>query len=170
MKYCDKCMRIYTGDEARCTNCKKELISDIKPDASVVLINTGGFDKDRIVAALKDSDIPFVERIMKKERSADIVTGYNNANVSIIVPYAAWRKAQDLLIGIGAVSNEDAQIIADSTQENISGSDEKEDEIPQLSPAKRALVKVISVFLLLIIIALVVWGTDYIMGFIKGLF
>ena len=39
-----------------------------------------------------------------------------------------------------------------------------------MSPAKRTAVKIISAILLIIIACLVIWGTDFITGFIKGLF
>ena len=44
------------------------------------------------------------------------------------------------------------------------------DEEEAMSPAKRTTVKVVSAILLILIACGLIWGTDAITGFIKGLF
>ena len=119
--------------------------------------------------ALEDSGIPSTSQPQEKALSADAVTGNDKTDRDILVPFAALEEARDICIGIGAIKpdGEEAQI-DDQDVEDAVNSDM--DEYEEMSPAKRTTVKIISVILLIIIACLVIWGTDAITGWIKGLF
>ena len=68
---------------------------------------------------------------------------------------------------IGAIKPEGEEIKVDmSDVEQTAEGDEEVD----MSPAKRTTVKIISAILLILIACGLIWGTDAITGFIKGLF
>ena len=171
MKYCKKCKRMYNDSEQCCTKCKKHYQLETLDDQTtpVYLTTATGFELDRIQAALEDSGIPSTSQPQEKALSADAVTGSDKTDRDILVPFAALEEARDICIGIGAIKpdGEEAQI-DDQDVEDAVNSDM--DEYEEMSPAKRTTVKIISVILLIIIACLVIWGTDAITGWIKGLF
>ena len=116
MKYCPHCTTLYQRG-AVFPECMRPLTNEIQENDPVCVISADGFERERIVAALRDSGIPCVERMSKKERSADAVTGKLAAKVKIQVPYGAYAQAKDILIGIGAIHT-DAQIIPDENPQS----------------------------------------------------
>ena len=101
----------------------------------------------------------------------EIVTGYDVklSNISLVVPFQALPKASELLSSLETVPNEIEPHIDEIKAQiaHLKGSN-KEDK--PMSAAKRTTVKVLSVIALLIVIALVVFGTDAITSWIKSLF
>ncbi len=171
MKYCKKCRRMYQDSEQCCTECRKHYALDtIEDDTTpVYLTSASGFELDRIQAALEDSSIPSTSQAQAKALSADAVTGNDKTDRDILVPYSALEKAREICIGIGAIKVEgeeekvDEQDVEDAVNSEI-------DESEYMSPAKRTTVKIISAILLIIIACLVIWGTDFMTGWIKGFF
>ncbi len=163
MKYCKKCGRLEKDDMEKCPHCKKGVLTDGEPenDFPVVLIRTSGFEKQRICSALDSGKIPYSERIAEKQLSADAVTGMSYADYDILIPYAFYRKANDILIAINALQNEDDVFEVEDKSENL------EDDYYSV---KNKFIRVISVILLLVIVAGVVFGVDFIMALIKGFF
>lgn len=190
MKYCPHCTTLYQRG-AVCPECMRPLTNEIQENDPVCVISADGFERERIVAALRDSGIPCVERMSKKERSVDAVTGKLAAKVKIQVPYGAYAQAKDILIGIGAIHT-DAQIIPDENpqsggyiyahQPKGKQGDKKKavqsgkkpaqsiEEFEEMSPAKRTTVRIVSALLFIVLVALVIFGVDYIANLIKGLF
>ena len=83
------------------------------------------------------------------------------------IPFSAYQEAYDVCVGIGAIKPEGEEIKVDmSDVEQTAEGDEEVD----MSPAKRTTVKIISAILLILIACGLIWGTDAITGFIKGLF
>ena len=104
-----------------------------------------------------------------KSLSADAVTGSDKTDKDILVPYAAVEEARDVCIGIGAIKPESEEVkIDEQSVEDAASSDIEEYE--GMSPAKRTTVKIVSAILLIIIACLLIWGTDAVTGWIKGLF
>lgn len=171
MKYCKRCKRLFEDSEQFCPDCKKHYpLEDITdPNTPVYLTSASGFELDRIQAALEDSKIPSTSQPQAKALSADAVTGSDKTDRDIIVPFSALDEATDICIGIGAVKPEGEEAVVDEQDvENAADSEIDESEI--MSPAKRTTIKIVSAILLIIIACLVIWGTDYITGLIKGLF
>ena len=171
MKYCSKCRRMYDDSEHNCTECRKHYALETLDDRTtpVYLTSASGFELDRIQAALEDGGIPSTSQAQEKALSADAVTGSDKSNRDILVPFNALDKARDVCIGIGAIKPEGEEIKVEGQDvEDAVNSEFDESEI--MSPAKRTAVKIISAILLIIIACLVIWGTDFITGFIKGLF
>lgn len=200
MKYCAHCCTLFERG-AICPDCKRELKKEIKHSDPVTVIRADGFERERIVAALRDNGVPCVEQFDKKERSADAVTGKLAAKVKIEVPFAALEQAKDILVGIGAVKLEGEKVLEnesmpsgtsdenstksfayshtprqDITQKKTGKKKRKEKEPkpePQweeMSRTKRNVVRIVSAILFIIVVALVVFGTDFITGLVKELF
>lgn len=171
MKYCSKCRRMYPDTETNCAHCKKhyELESITDDTTPVYLMTATGFELDRIQAALEDSSIPSTTQAQAKALSADAVTGNDKTDRDILVPYSALESARDICIGIGALSPDGEEVIVDE-QDVIDSVNSETDEDVQMSPAKRTTIKIVSAILLIIFFCLVIWGTDYLTGLIKGLF
>ncbi len=156
---------MYNDNEEKCTECKKPLY-EIKDDTTpVYLLSATGFELDRVKAALEDNGIPCDSLRKKNTTSADAVTGFDTSEYYIVVPYSAYEKAYDTCVGIGAIKDDEAKIIDEEVPYS-----ESEEQFEEMSSAKRTTVRIVSAILLVIIFAGVIYGTDFIMHFIKGLF
>lgn len=164
MKYCKKCKRTYQDAQECCTHCRKQYPLQPLTDSNtpVYLTSADGFERERIQTALSDNGIPNDSVIVEEDIMPASVKGYSSSWRDIIVPYAAYDKAYELCVGIGAVKLEG--------EEKIIEEEAPEEEFEDMPPAKRTTVKVISAILFIIVAALVIFGTDAITGFIKGLF
>lgn len=171
MKYCKKCRRIYSDSEQNCTECKKHypLFSLTDDTTPVYLMSASGFELDRVQAALEDSSIPSTSQPKAQVLSADAVTGSDKTDREILVPYAALESARDVCIGIGAIKPEGEEPVVEE-KDVVDAVNSDLDEAELMSPAKRTTVKIVSAILLIILFCLVIWGTDFLTGFIKGLF
>lgn len=199
MKYCSHCCTLFERG-AVCPDCKRELKKVIKKTDPVTVIRADGFERERIVAALRDNGVPCIEQFDKKERSADAVTGKLAAKVKIQVPYAAMEQARDILVGIGAVRLDGETVLEDENMPSkAAGNQEKsyyyshtpkqevqqkdkgkkkrktneskpEPQWEEMSRTKRNVVRLVSAILFIIVVALVIFGTDFITGIVKELF
>ncbi len=171
MKYCKRCKHIHNDNETTCTDCKKPLAEIQDKNTPVFLLSASGFELQRIKTALNDSGIPSDATPQKKNMSAEAVTGYDVSEYDLLVPYQAYEKAYDVCVGVGAIKGENEQIIdenvATPTNEGVKTAEE---EFEEMSGAKRTTIRVVSAILLLIITAMVIFGTDFITGLIKNLF
>lgn len=197
MKYCPHCCTLFKRG-AVCPECKRELKKEIRESDPVTVVKADGFERERIVAALRDNGVPCVEQFDRKERSADAVTGKLAARVKIQVPYAALEQAKDILIGIGALApgadDAERESMPEGAEDHSAkayqyshapkqgtqqrkGKKKKRKKEPAPEPQweemprlKRNIVRIVSAILFIIVVALVIFGTDLLTGFIKGLF
>ena len=162
MKYCKKCKRTYSDNAGKCENCGKPLFELDDDNTPVYLLSASGFERERIMTALVSNGIPCDSRINKDDvPSAEIITGVDNAIEDILVPASAYEKAYEICVGIGAVKLDGETTIVE---------EQRSEEFEEMPPKKRTAVKILSAILFIIIVALVIFGTDAITGFIKGLF
>ncbi len=174
MKFCSECKKLYNGTDTICTDCNKKYkeITDINEPVQLCVI--GGIERNMICGALKDAQIPFVEKQYGKVGvSNEIVTGYDAKllNIAIEVPYSAIPKAYEILKSVG-INNDSIEGVLQQVEYDINAYKEKlkQDKEPEMSSTKRTTVKVLSAIAFLILVALVVFGTDYVMELIKNLF
>lgn len=160
--YCKRCHKLYE-DRRACPDCNGVLTKNITAQDTVSLVSAFGIEKDRIAAALTDADIPYALRPVKKEISARAVTGIDNARYNIEVPFSYYDNAMETLIGINAIEPEEYIDDGDTAEK-------PNEEFEEMAPGKRMLVRVVSAILFIVLVALVIFGTDYVMGFFKNLF
>ncbi len=175
MKYCTKCYTLFQRG-VMCDTCSSLLQKEVKENDPVFLITANGFERDRIVATLSDSNIPCIEKPLKKEHTMAGLSGVTDANVKILVPFGAFEKSQEILIGMGAIKA-DAKIVDENADDNsfeIMHEDKKtEKEVEQfeeMSDKKRLTVRIISAILFIALAALAIFGVDYIALLIQNLF
>lgn len=172
MKYCKVCKRLCFGDSMPFDGCKHKLreIEDI--NEPVRLCITGGTERAMLTGMLKDAEIPYVEENIQPQGVAnEIVTGYDVklSNISIVVPFSALPKASELLSAIETLNNE-IEPHMDEIKAAIEKLKAEKEEAKQMKPVLRTTIKVITALLFLAAVALVVFGTDAITSWIKGLF
>lgn len=174
MKYCKVCKALCFGETLPFDGCKHKLseIRDINEPIRLCII--GGTERAMLTGMLTDAEIPFVEENVQPQGVAnELVTGYDVklSNISVVVPFSALPKASELLSTIETVKNEIEphmdEIEAEITRLRTAA-DTKEDK--PINPALRTTIKIITALLFLALVALVVFGTDALTGFIKGLF
>ncbi|MGN1467590.1 MAG: hypothetical protein ACI4W1_04710 [Ruminococcus sp.] len=167
MKYCTSCRKLHNDNEETCTQCRKALKTVEDENTPVFLISAEGFEKERIIAALADEGIPTDTKRMKKDNSAKAVTGVDMSDVKILVPYQAYEKAYDICVGIGAIKEENEEIIDDGEYKESDAKplDRQLEEINGGSKAGRIILAI----MFLVLAALAVFGTDAITGFISKL-
>lgn len=130
------------------------------------LITASGFELERIRTALSDNGIPNDSKPQKRNFSAKAVTGVDNSVQDIYVAADDYDKAYDLCVGIGAIKLEgEEEIISDDPEMTALA-----DEYEEMPDGKRKAVRIISVILFILIVAAVIFGTDFITGWIKDLF
>ena len=172
MKYCKVCKELCFGDTLAFDGCKHKLreIEDI--NEPVRLCIAGGTERAMLTGMLKDANIPYVEENVYPQGVAnEIVTGYDVklSNISIVIPFSALPKASELLSTIETLDN-DIEPHMDEINAHIEHLKAQKEEAKKMNPALRTTIKVITALLFLGLIALAVFGTDALTGWIKGLF
>ena len=174
MKFCKECKKLHDGTDAMCPECKKKYIEISDINEPVRLCVTGGVERSAICGALRDAEIPFVEQQYGKMGVAnEIVTGYDAKllNVAILVPYSAIPKAYEIARSLELCDDSFESIVkkalSDIEDYKKNGAQKKD---TQMSNAKRTTVKVLSAIAFFILVALVVFGTDYVIELFKNLF
>ncbi len=174
MKFCKECKKLYDGADTMCPECRKKYIEITDINEPVQLCVTGGVGRSAICGALRDAGIPFVEQQYGKMGVAnEIVTGYDAKllNVAILVPYSAIPKAYEIALSLELCDDSFESIVEKAKQdiEEYKKNGEKNKD-SGMSNAKRTTIKVLSAIAFFILVALVVFGTDYVMELIKNLF
>lgn len=173
MKYCSSCKKLYNGADTVCADCNKNY-KEIKDINEPVLISVvGGVDRSVACGALTDSGIPFVEKQYGKIGvSNEIVTGYDAKllNIAIEVPYSAVPKAYEVLTSAGIECKVDDDVLEQVKADIEEYKLRLNNDDMQMSDSKRTLVRVLSAIAFIVVVALVIWGTDYVLELIKNLF
>lgn len=168
MKYCKKCRHIHNDEAQTCSCCQKELAEISESNTPVFLLSASGFELERVRTALNDSGIP-TDVALQKENSTDAGMGCDFSEYDLLVPFQAYKKAYDVCVGIGAIKAEGDEVL-DSLTLDGNAENPADEQGEEMSPTKRTAVKIVSAILFIILVAAVIYGTDFITGFIKGLF
>ena len=168
MKYCPKCNRMYNDEEVSCSHkeCKGKALKTIEDETTSVYLCSGDvLERDRVQAALEDNGVPSVYARHGVTANSQVVTGQDFDGFDILVPYELYEKAYDIAVGIGAIKLEGEQIVEEDNPEEI-----EPHPLEEMSRTKRTTVRIVSAILLIIVVALVIYGTDFITNWIKSLF
>lgn len=169
MKYCTKCKKVYLKAEKAeiCPLCRKKLISNPAPASPVGIIIANGFELERICAALKDGKIPYSYKQDRSDTGLQILNSAPFENCVIYVPLSDYNQAAEILIGIGALKEEEIPDL-DAEQEEFSRLQEQAQQ-EELPPKKAAMIRALSLFAFFVIVAVVVFLTDRLLDWIKPL-
>ena len=132
------------------------------------LLSASGFELERVKTALSDNGIPNDSKPKKRNFSAEAVTGVDNSEQDIYVAESDFEKAYDLCVGIGAIRLEGEEEILPADGDGAEA--QPEEEFEEMSSRKRTAVRIISALLFILLVAAVIFGTDTITSWIKGLF
>ena len=132
------------------------------------LLSASGFELERVKTALSDNGIPNDRKKKKRNFSAKAVTGVDNSEQDIYVAESDFEKAYDLCVGIGAIRLEGEEEILPADGDGAEA--QPEEEFEEMSSRKRTAVRIISALLFILLVAAVIFGTDTITSWIKGLF
>ncbi|MGN0538007.1 MAG: hypothetical protein ACI4M3_08535 [Acutalibacteraceae bacterium] len=171
MKYCKKCSALFKNNQTQCPYCNRSLTEDIAPESWASMALATGFELERIEAALKTADIPYTLKSPKKQMSMRALNSAPMENYNVLVPVFAYDDAYELLAGINAldfdkVTEPDKEML----KEIETARQKHNNDIDEMSPRKRRLVKIFSALAFIIILALVVFATDTVMAWVKQLF
>ena len=164
MKYCPNCKRLYNDEDAVCTceDCKGKALDTVTDETTSVYLCSGDLlERDRVQAALGDSGIPCVYTRHMVSANSQLVTGSDLDTFDILVPFELYEKAYDVAVGIGAIKLEGEEILDE---------EEYEEPVEEMSRAKRTTIRVVTAILFFIVLALVIYGTDFITAIIKNFF
>ena len=172
--YCSRCHRLY-DDLKVCPECKVELTNGVDGRKPVTITSAYGFEKDRITAALEDSDIPYATRTEKKEKFANVIAGMDNVSYRIEVPFSYYKRANEILVGINAAEPDETEAETEAEVGDIPPQLEEKlkkdaEEFENMSPTKRTVVRILSIILLIVVAWLVIAGVDFVANAIKGMF
>jgi len=149
-----------------CEDCKGKALKTIEDETTSVYLCSGGLiERDRVQAALMDSGIPSDYRRHGVTANSQVVTGNDLDGFDILVPYELYEKAYDVAVGIGAIKLEGEEILENEPIEEV-----EPHPLEEMSRTKRTTVRVISAILFVLIAALAIFGTDFIMKWIMGFF
>lgn len=174
MKFCSACKKLHDGADTICTDCNKKYKDIVDINEPVMLCVVGGTERSMICGALTDANIPFVEmQYGKQSVGNEFVTGYDAklSNIAILVPYSAIPKAYDIAVSLDIVNEDDTMLaIVEKAKLDIEQyKAQNKDVDTTMSSAKRTTIKVLSALAFVVLVALVVLGTDYIMELLKTL-
>ena len=173
MKFCKSCKAVYHASDEMCPACHKKLSEITELNEPVRLCIIGGTERTMLSGLLDDAGIPHMESNVQPQGVAnEIVTGYDVKlnNISVTVPFQALPKASELLCAIETVPNPTQPMMDEITAHIATLSADSGEKEHKLSPAARTTIKVITALLFLILVAVVVIGTDKIIELIKHLF
>ncbi len=130
---------------------KKEITTDNTPQLMITV--SDDIEADRITAALQDEGIPVAREYSKDMQASSVLMGKSVGEIRLMVPSCEEERARDILIGIGALEQGEAE------------DPQLEEETP-----KRKISSFWMMVLVLLLVALAVFGTDAIVGLFQGIF
>ncbi len=169
MRYCTHCKTIFNDNVTVCKKCGKKTISNPNHYSPINIITANGFELERIKASLSDSDIPFSVQETQQDTGLQILNSAPPENCNVFVPLSSYDDAVSVLVGIGALKDNEIPEIDEQTQSYIKKSKKNAQET-QLSPKKARIVRILSFIGFLLVLVGVVYLTDFLISFIKPLF
>ena len=168
MKYCEKCRAIFGNEKKSCPKCGKKLTSDIYPENLVYMTTATGFELERIEAALNEASVPFECKSIKRQAVMRLLNSAPPESYDILAPIFAYDDAYSILAGINAINPDEITEPDEDLINDIKTERKKHNEtVDSISPQKQRMIKIFSAIAFLLILAFVVWGTDYITALIK---
>jgi len=131
-------------------------VEDKKTDANVqpqlMITVSDNVEADRITAALEDEGIPVVREYSRNMQASTVLMGKAVGEIRLLVPAGEEARAREILIGIGALEQEET------------------DELPQEELPQKKVSGFWIMVLVLLLVTLAVFGTDAIVGLFQGVF
>lgn len=164
LQYCPNCHTL--TEAATCPDCQGQTQAPQLAD-HVLLRRDAESNINRLCAGLCEQDIAFWEEGPPASMTAALTKGFNS-QVSVLVAYkdyAAAKAVEDSLTFAAPRPKKEPKAKKTTTTAQSTADAEEEEEI---SPVKKKLGKLLLVLSVLAAAALVVLGSDWIIGMVKG--
>lgn len=163
MLYCDRC-QVLSRDEQICPVCGSRNLRIPKENDPVLLFTAGTMEAERITAAFSDEGIPHAEKSQGGSTSS-IFLGQNRCmQTRIFVPFGEVGHAEDVMRGIGALSDESKENSEQPEKETAN------EELEPMNSRRHVLLRIIYTIMFLILVASVVFFADGIVAEFKSFF
>ena len=164
MLYCDRC-QVLSRDEQICPVCGSRNLRIPEKNDPVLLFTAGTMEAERITAAFSDEGIPHMEK-NEGGSTSSIFLGQNRCTQTrIFVPFGEVGHAEDVMRGIGALSDESNENTEQPEKE--AASDEHNEP---MNSRRHVLLRIIYTIMFLILVASVVFFADGIVSEFKSFF
>ncbi len=147
MKYCSECKKIEFSENKNCS-CGKKLVGKVDLNQPVKLVAVDELNKGIVEHTLVKAKIPYSEQLVNK---VSPVMGVDDGNYVYYVPLSFLKKAIDALSGVSAMQIPEYYDKLDLPDDP---------EWVEMSPAKRRIVKALSVIGFIVIVYLCVAAVD----------
>ena len=181
MSYCPKCHTLQAGLDSACKACQGELRTP-QPDDKIVLVA----DKEKVLiellSALSSQDVVF--ELETKKVSISSYKSISGGNIAkVLVPYRYYEQAREIAKSKGFHFAEEVSVRPmDETAKavyhaqsmpsasTVGSKTDAKDKEQEISPGKKKLGRLLLFLSVIAVVAAVVFFSDAIIGFIKGLF
>ncbi len=170
MNYCPNC-HVLCHDDHVCPTCGGE-VRPPEPGDSVMLVSDREYETLGLCTALSEADLPFAQSRAYSSMTSAKARGFGNI-CSILVPYENYNAAKEIAKAQGFRFPDDVTVtpadqVGKPGQKSPQAAEPKEEE--EVSPAKKKLGRLLLFLCVIAAVALVVFFSDSVLGFIKGLF
>jgi RNA polymerase subunit RPABC4/transcription elongation factor Spt4 len=166
MLYCKKC-QVLSKDGRTCPLCGSDNLRPAAAEDAVLLYTAQQEEAERIAAAFDDAGIPHMERILEDGSYSAVVLGHSRcASMRIFVPFGEIAHAREVMLGIGALKNDGPS----GAEQRVSGQASREETEKPMSRWQMTAIRILSMLLFFLLVAVVVFASDSLVGVFQSLF
>ena len=158
MLYCTKCHGVCPDATAKCPNCKSAQRRQLNDDDLVLLHRADQYTASLLEQQFQERGIAYRMDPFSGGRICYLYEGdVMPTDKQVLVRWGDYDAAKEI----------SSQVKLQVEKERAVGDGE---EYEEMSPKKRIVVQIVSVFFFILLIMLAVYGTDAIANWLKGLF
>lgn len=158
MLYCTKCHGVCPDSAMKCPNCKSGKLRPVDPEDFVLLHRADQYTAMLLEEQFKEKQVVYRMDPLQGGRISYLYEGdVMPTDKMVLVRWEDYPIAKEL----------SAQVAQRVEQERAGEEGETFEDMPR---KKRIVVQIVSVFAFLLAIMLVVYGADFLAGWLKGLF
>lgn len=158
MLYCTKCHGVCPDSAMKCPNCKSGKLRPVNPEDLVLLHRADQYTAMLLEEQFKEKQVVYRMDPLQGGRISYLYEGdVMPTDKMVLVRWEDYPIAKEL----------SAQVAQRVEQERAGEEGETFEDMPR---KKRIVVQIVSVFAFLLAIMLVVYGADFLAGWLKGLF
>lgn len=158
MLYCTKCHGVCPDSAMKCPNCKNGKLRPVNQEDLVLLHRADQYTAMLLEQQFQEKQVGYRMDPLQGGRISYLYEGdVMPTDKMVLVRWEDYPTAKELF----------AQVAQQVEKERAGEGEETFEDMPR---KKRILVQVVSVFVFLLVIMLVVYGADFLAGWLKGLF
>lgn len=158
MLYCTKCYGVCPDSAMKCPNCKSGKLRPVNPEDLVLLHRADQYTAMLLEEQFKEKQVVYRMDPLQGGRISYLYEGdVMPTDKMVLVRWEDYPIAKEL----------SAQVAQRVEKERAGEEGETFEDMPR---KKRIVVQIVSVFAFLLAIMLVVYGADFLAGWLKGLF